>query len=82
MSFRSLFEDKQKGAYMLLGRLQGDCDYFLNAGNGSEKGLWGITVKDHIKEMKKIYKSLNEKPQWISMDDIKKYEKDMLKKLK
>jgi len=64
--------------YQMLGRLQQDNEFFLNAGNGVEKHLWAGNVKDQIKEMKKIWKSLKEKPEWLSMEDIEAYEKDML----
>ena len=70
--------------YRMLGRLESDCKYFLGAGNGSERNLWAGNVKDQIKEMKKIFNAISDehKPEWISLKDIEKYEKEMLKKLK
>ena len=39
--------------YMMLIRLQSDCDYFLGYGGHSEKVLWGENVDQHIAYMKK-----------------------------
>jgi hypothetical protein len=66
--------------FMMLDRLAGDADYFLGYGNRDENNLWGRTVKDHIKEMKEIYKSLSKKPEWLTYEDILSYEKKMLSK--
>ena len=75
----SLNED-DKFDYMMLSRLEQDCKYFLGNGNGCEKHLWAGNVEDQIAEMRKIYDKLPEKPQWLSLEDIDKYEKDMLAK--
>ena len=75
----SLNEDN-KFDYMMLSRLEQDCKYFLGYGNGYEKHLWAGNVEDQIAEMRKIYNKLPEKPQWLSLEDIDKYEKDMLAK--
>lgn len=66
-------------SYMMLSRLQMDCDYYLGYGNRSEKVLWAGNVDDHIAEMKKLWNSLpkNEKPEWLTMNDILDYEKKM-----
>jgi len=71
----------QRGDYMLLGRLQSDCDYFLGFGNGNEGRLWAGNVKDQIAEMKSIYNRLEVKPEWITMKDINKYERQMKAKM-
>lgn len=65
--------------YMLLSRMQCDCEYFLGWGNGHEKHLWALDVKLHIKYMKYLYLlfPINDKPEWISMKDILNYEKKM-----
>lgn len=65
--------------YMMLGRLENDCKYFLGNGNGHEKHLWADTVEDHIKEMEKLYNNIKIKPDWLSMEDIQKYKTDMYK---
>lgn len=63
--------------YMLLSRLQMDCDYFLGNGNRYEKNLWAGNVDDHIEMMKKIWNGFEEKPEWLSMEQIEDYERKM-----
>ena len=67
----------QRTSYMLLGRLQADCEYFLGNGNRKEKHLWAGNVNEQILKMKEIYSSLDEKPEWIGMSEIESYEKKM-----
>ena len=76
----SLNEEDDKFNYMMLGRLKQDCDYFLGHGNGYEKHLWAGNVEDQIAKMKELYNKVPEKPEWLSSEDIDKYEKDMLAK--
>ena len=77
------FEKKQanKFDYMMLGRLQSDCDYFLGCGNGSLNSLYYHNVDRHIEEMKKIYNSFSkeERPEWISLEEIDSYQEKMNK---
>jgi hypothetical protein len=72
--------NENKFDYMLLGRLADDCDYFLGNGKRYEGDLWGLNVNNHIKEMKKIYKKLPKKPEWLSYNDILNYENKMRNK--
>ena len=74
-------ESDIKHQYMLLNRMQSDCEYFLNHGNGNAKRLYMGDVKKQIAEMKKIWNNLKEKPEWLSMEEINDYEKQMLSKL-
>ena len=69
-----------ESTYMLLSRLQMDNKYFLGCGNRQVKHVWAGSVEEQIKEMKKLYNSLpeNAKPEWLSMDDINEFEKNML----
>lgn len=67
--------------YSMLSRLESDCKYFLGNGNGYEKHLWASSVKEHISAMKEIYNKLKEKPEWLSMEQINNYEKEMKAKL-
>jgi hypothetical protein len=79
------YEEMAKGGevgdfnYMMLGRLQSDCEYYLSYGNRSERQLWAGSVEGQIKEMKRIWHSLPEdkKPEWLSMEDILEYERKM-----
>lgn len=65
--------------YMLLGRLQQDCEYYLGYGNRMDKYLWAGSVEGQIQKMKEIWNSFTEdaKPEWISMADIERYEREM-----
>jgi len=69
--------------YMMLGRMQSDCDYFLGNGNGNEGQLHQLSVDAQIKEMKRLWNNLPEdgKPEWLSMNDILEYESKMKEKL-
>ena len=64
--------------YMLLGRLESDCEYFLHYGNGCEKHLWAHTVEAQIAKMKELWVLLEEKPVWLPYEQILTYEKEML----
>ena len=77
-------ENPRKYDYMMLDRLRMDCDYFLGNGNGFLGHLYYKDVDKHIEEMKKIYESFsdNEKPQWISLEDIENYKEKMNEKIK
>ncbi|WP_298486689.1 LPD11 domain-containing protein [uncultured Ruminococcus sp.] len=68
----------QKSEYMLLGRLQMDCNYYLGAGNRNSKHLWAGTPEEQIEKMKELYSKLVVKPEWLSEKDISDYEKAML----
>lgn len=66
--------------YMMLSRLQADCEYFLGNGTGSVRNLYYDTVEEHIAEMKKLWNGFPEdaKPEWLSYEEIENYEKEML----
>jgi len=67
--------------YMLLGRLQRDCEYYLGYGNRQDKHLWAGNVEDQIDTMITLYESFPDdaKPEWISREEIEKYREEMLK---
>lgn len=67
--------------YQLLSRWISDCDYFLGNGNGYEPHLYFNSVEKQIAAMKEKYNSFadNEKPEWLTMEDINNYENEMLK---
>lgn len=66
--------------YQLLGRLQADCEYYLNYGNRNTKRLWAGNEAEQIELMVKLYDSFaeEEKPQWLTKDKILEYAKEML----
>jgi len=66
--------------YSMLGRLQSDCEYFLGNGYGYEPHLWAGSVEKQIAEMRKRWNEFteDEKPEWLTMEQIDEYEKKML----
>lgn len=66
--------------YQMLGRLQGDCNYYLGYGNRNPRVLWAQDAKSQIDLMKALWDTftLNGKPEWLTKEDIKKLEKEML----
>lgn len=71
-------DQKQEYYYMLLSRLQMDCESFLDKELPCKK-LWGITIKDHISKMFELYRNMHIKPNWISIQDIVFYKLEMNK---
>lgn len=65
--------------YMLLDRLKQDCEYFLGNGNGNADTLWAKDIDEQIAKMKGLYNSFtdDQKPEWITIEDINNYEKKM-----
>ena len=78
-SNEDILRKDDKFRYQLLSRLKSDCDYYLGNGNRNDKHLWAGNVKDQIQTMKDLYNSFSDdmKPEWISMEDIENYEKEM-----
>jgi len=70
--------------YMMLDRLRSDCKYFLGYGYGYEGHLYYKNVNEHCDAMKKLYNSFSEedKPEWLTEEEIEKYRADMLELLK
>ena len=73
-----IMETENTFNYKLLGRLVSDCDYFLGYGNRCEKHLWSGNVKDQIDKMKELWNNFSEKPEWLTMEQIETYEKEMI----
>ena len=71
-------EDK-RFQYAMLDRLRCDCDYYLGYGNRNDNNLWGGTPQEHIECMKKRWLEFaeNEKPQWLTWEQILEYERKM-----
>lgn len=70
--------EQQHDSYRLLSRLRADCDYYLGAGGRQEKHLWSGSVEKQISKMRDLYAQLPEKPEWLSKQDIDRYEQQML----
>lgn len=71
-------ESDKRYNYMLLSRLQADCDYYLGHGNRDAKhALWAKDEQKHIDKMRELYNMLDPKPEWLSAEQIDNYAKQM-----
>ena len=70
--------------YMMLARWKADCDYFLGAGNGCEAQLYHGSIEKICNAMERQWKAFpeNEKPKWLTLNQIKEYRQQMLAKRK
>jgi hypothetical protein len=57
--------------------MQSDCEFFLGFGDRNPKYLHQLNVSDQIREMKRLWNSLPDKPEWLSLEDINAYETKM-----
>ena len=74
----SRYSKNDKYLYMLLSRLHMDSLAFIDGfSKGDEKRLWALNKKDHINEMYCIYNYLEQKPEWITLKEIKEIDKQM-----
>ena len=64
--------------YMLLSRLQMDCEYYLGNGAGCDRQLWAGNPADQIKEMYRLYDLVPIKPEWLTLEEIQSYEGQMM----
>jgi len=77
--YATTLRDLQRN-YMLLGRMQQDCEYFLRFGNRCEKHLWAGNVEGQIASMKNLWSEFPEdkKPEWLSFEKIEDYGRKMM----
>ena len=62
----------------MLSRLQIDCDYYLGYGNRDAKhALWAGEEQAHINKMRELYDKVWPKPDWLTVEDINGYAKQM-----
>ena len=78
-SIEDLLKEPKDFKYQLLDRLKQDCEYYLGYGNKNAKYLWSKNEKQQIEDMKALYNSFkdDEKPEWLTMEDINNYAKEM-----
>lgn len=80
--------DDKSFPYRMLSRLQNDCKYVLGALKDSSKDgkldletinkfLWFNDIDKQIAFMKGIYERLDEKPEWITLEEIEDYRNQM-----
>lgn len=65
--------------YMLLNRMQCDCEYYLGYGKRSPHCLWAGNEAEQIAVMKRLWNSFSEggKPEWLTWEQILDFEKKM-----
>lgn len=63
--------------YMMLGRLESDCEYYLGNGRIYGQRLWVDDAAEHIEIMRALWQSLPVKPEWLTMEQIDDYAKQM-----
>lgn len=75
----STYDDTFK--YRMLSRMKMDCDYYLGNGGRHAGHLWAGEEKAHIDNMKNLWESFSndDKPEWLTWDEILEYENKMLK---
>ena len=60
--------------YMLLNRLQNDCEYYLGHGGGDANHcLWAHDEQKQIDKMRELYDLLPIKPEWLTREQIDEY---------
>ena len=68
----------EKFPYMMLSRLQQDCNYYLGYGNRDAKhALWAGNEQKQIDKMRELWNALEVKPEWLTMEQIDEYAKQM-----
>lgn len=79
MKYQDVLNGDAKFRYIMLSRLQQDCNYYLGFGGRAVKHLWASTESEHIDLMVKLWNSfsLDEKPEWISKEVIDTFKKRM-----
>lgn len=63
-----------KFEYMLLNRLQCDCNYYLgHGGRNAQHCLWAHDEQKQIDKMRELYDLLPVKPEWLTREQIDEY---------
>lgn len=78
---KNILKSEKRFRYIMLGRFQSDCKYYLGFGGRNSGALWALDEKKHIKNMKDLYNSFdeNDKPEWLTWEQILEYERQMVK---
>ena len=80
--FGLLKSNDSRFKYMMLSRLQQDCEYYLGFGGRQPSRLWAHDEVKQIECMELLYNSFVENnediPEWITLEDIARYKIRML----
>lgn len=82
MTIQDLLKNRDRNdsfLYSLLDRIRINCSYYLSFVHRDKSLLWAGDEHKQIEYMKAIYNYLEEKPEWLTMEDILNYEKEMCK---
>lgn len=65
--------------YMMLGRMQEDCKYWLGNGRRGDNYLWASDPQKQIDYMRGLWDSFpaDAKPEWLTMEQINEYAQKM-----
>lgn len=76
-----IISEEKRFQYMMLGRLQNDCDYYLGYGKSLLATRSAEEKQAHIESMKDLWNSFSveEKPVWLTWEQILEYEEKMCK---
>lgn len=70
--------ERDRFNYMLLSRLQEDCEYYLGYGNRDAKhSLWAGDEQAQIDKMRELYAAVPIKPEWLTEQQINEYAAQM-----
>lgn len=80
MTVEEVMRRDKRFRYMLLARLQSDCEYYLGFGNRSTGRLWAGDEARQIEWMTRLYDGFpeDEKPRWLTREEIAEYANRML----
>ena len=70
--------DYPRYGYMTLSRCKMDCSFYLGHGHRQDKYLYMGNPKDHIAFMKALWDKLEEKPEWLTLQQIEEFERQMI----
>ena len=77
LAYAGLEGEKTKVYYMILSRIQSDCDYYLNYQRGMKgeiKDMYMRYPDIQTRVMEAIWTILPEKPEWLTIEQIRRYD--------
>ena len=80
MTVEEVMRRDKRFRYMLLARLQSDCEYYLGFGNRSTGRLWAGDEARQIEGLTRLYDGFpeDEKPRRLTREEIAEYANRML----
>ena len=73
-----LLRHDEQFRYSMLDRMRMDCEYYLGNGDRHGQYLWmSMDPQGHIDVMRALWDSFEDKPEWLSKEQIENYAKEM-----